>query len=362
MGNAASQRAELVRTAYSGMQWPVLRATDLGILPNPRVISGRDGGYSGVFAGRSVWPYGDTSFQRTSGEGHMASNTWAFSDDVDASDGIRFTFPVDQAGDPALFLTYTPAEHDYNVAHAGERCRAEPCQARWALWPLTIVPDPARARALIFYTKMHALPGEFNFRCEGRGIALWSHFDAARARPPQNGFGGEAELMFRGNEPNFGSAAVVEGEMLYVYGCDTLQGKKLCRLGRVPLVQALDRRAWQYFVNGANWTNDLGAASVVMEGNDVLSVAYNRHLRAYVAIYAKPLANQVLLTTAPRPEGPWTQPVVAFDTLKPEQLWVYDALAHPELERENGRIQYVSYSRRSGAGSEMRLVEMELAR
>ena len=94
----------------------------------------------------------------------------------------------------------------------------------------------------------------------------------------------------------------------------------------------------------------------------MLSITYNRHLRAYWAVYAKPLANRVLISTAPSPEGPWSPPTAAFDTLKPHQLWVYDALAHPEFERENGRIKYITYSLRTASGSQMRLVELELAR
>jgi hypothetical protein len=41
--------------------------------------------------------------------------------------------------------------------------------------------------------------------------------------------------------------------------------------------------------------------------------------------------------------------------------WVYDALAHPELSQDNGRIVYVTYSRYTDPHrSEMRLVALEL--
>ena len=99
-----------------------------------------------------------------------------------------------------------------------------------------------------------------------------------------------------------------------------------------------------------------------MDANDVLSVAYNAHLHAYVAFYAKPMENQILLRTAPAPEGPWSEPRVAFATRKPARLWVYDGLAHPEFERESGRIQYLTYSLTTEGGSEVRLVEVELSR
>ncbi|MBN2494613.1 MAG: hypothetical protein JXR96_08500, partial [Deltaproteobacteria bacterium] len=64
----------------------------------------------------------------------------------------------------------------------------------------------------------------------------------------------------------------------------------------------------------------------------------------------------------PRPEGPWSASLHAFDALPPENDagWVYDVLSHPELEQD-GRIQYVTYSRATGDFlSELRVVELAL--
>jgi hypothetical protein len=69
----------------------------------------------------------------------------------------------------------------------------------------------------------------------------------------------------------------------------------------------------------------------------------------------------VMMRASERPEGPWSEPVVAFTTRTPKSLWVYDARAHPEYERAGGQIQYVTYSLATGDfKSEMRLVEVEL--
>jgi hypothetical protein len=285
----------------------------------------------------------------------MVSNTWAFTNDTDASNGIDFSFPLNSNGDPEEFLADSSAEAVFNVAQSGK--------ARLALWPLTFVSDVRRSRALVFYAKMHALPGDFNFSCVGRSVAVWENFGAPRVRPVLNVVAAEPELMFHGSEPGFGSAAVVrpEQDMLYVYGCGEPKSKA-CRLARVPLAHVFNRAAWQYFAGGNSWSPQLGASVSVMDANDVLSVAYNTHLRAYVAFYAKPMENQILLRTAPAPEGPWSEPRVAFTTRKPARLWVYDGLAHPEFERESGRIQYLTYSLTTEAGSEVRLVEVELSR
>ncbi|MCP4536473.1 MAG: hypothetical protein GY832_04945, partial [Chloroflexi bacterium] len=42
----------------------LVAATELGVLETSAWIRGRDGGYSGVFEGRSVWLYGDTTLHQ----------------------------------------------------------------------------------------------------------------------------------------------------------------------------------------------------------------------------------------------------------------------------------------------------------
>jgi hypothetical protein len=153
--------------------------------------------------------------------------------------------------------------------------------------------------------------------------------------------------------------------LLYSYGCDIHVYQKECRLGRAPLAQALERYAWEFYTGKeGQWSPDVGAAASIMAGNDVMSVAYNAYLGAYLALYATP-ANQVMLRSAPRPEGPWSQEVLAMDVSHPPpaKYWVYDAVAHPEFELHGGRTQYVTYSRMTSTfTSEMHLVEVVLER
>jgi hypothetical protein len=134
-------------------------------------------------------------------------------------------------------------------------------------------------------------------------------------------------------------------------------------LARVPFANILNRGSWQYYSGSTNWTSELGNAVPVFEGNDILSVAYNQYVSAYIAVYAPPLSIRVVMRTAPRPEGPWSNPIDAFATETPADLWVYDAQAHRELERDAGRIMYVTYTLVTGEQtSEMLLVEIELDR
>jgi hypothetical protein len=340
----------------------VTGATDLGRVADRADVLARDGGESGVFDGRSVWLFGDTFFRQKSGAPAAISNSWEWTRDFDARDGIAFEHPSTEAGTPAPFLRETPEEAAFNAAHAGRPCRVAPCGVRWALWPGPFVADPERHRALVFYAKIFAEPGFFRIRPGGESIAVWDDFDAPVRRPVPAG-STEPSLLFLQDEPSYGSAALVEGEELYAYGCDQDGVTKPCRVARVPLASALDRAAWRYYSGARGWSADGRDAVPVLDGNDVMSVAYNRYLGAYLAVFAPPLENQVVLREAPRPEGPWSRPVAAFSTEKPAQLWVYDAHAHPEYEKDGGRIQYVTYSvAQEGWKGEMRLVEVVLAK
>src|SRR4030095_1259618 len=49
-------------------------------------------------------------------------------------------------------LPLNNAETTYNEQHAAFSCTVD-CGSHWALIPRTVIPDPARERALIFYSK-----------------------------------------------------------------------------------------------------------------------------------------------------------------------------------------------------------------
>jgi len=337
----------------------VVRAVDLGPLRESPFIVARDGGVSSEFEGRSVWLFGDTLFRRRdAGELAGVSNSWAWTRDFDARDGIDFTFPTTAEGDPAPLLAETSAERAFNRAHAPDGCREKPCGARWALWPMGLVSDPDRARELVFYAKIYAEPGDLNFRWVGNAIAVWNDVDRAPTRIEAS-----SRMMFAEPAQGYGNTSVVVGDDLYVYGCGSGEGlKKPCRVARVPLADALDVTKWRYFTGNGAWSTAAEDARAVLDANDVLSVAYNPYLSEYLAVYVPPLTNRVMMRTARRPEGPWSAPVEAFTTRTPARFWVYDAQAHPELERNGGRTQYVTYSMTTDdTKGEMRLVEVELA-
>ncbi len=343
----------------------MVSAKDLGVLPTHPGIRGRDGGYGGTFAGRSVWLYGDTVLEEAAADGRRwRHNSWSATTDFDASDGLTgFLEPLDAAGAPEEFFPQTIDEQTWNDIHFVDDCTVEPCGSRWAVWPGAMVEDAARARALVFYFLVYAEPGDFNFQGVGSSIAVWDDFDAGPTRPELSPGTKHPTLLFGENEPELGAAALVVGDRVYAYACVTEGLSKPCILARASLADALDHDAWRWFAGGGAWSPRAADARPVLDGNDIMTVTFCPALGVYLAVYSQPLGTRTLLRTAPAPEGPWSRATLAFATRKPEgDATVYDALAHPELARDGGRVQYVSYSRSTGfLESEVRLVELTLA-
>jgi hypothetical protein len=343
----------------------VVQATDLGaIATNPKIV-GRDGGYSGVFGGYAVWVFGDTFLSNPNTEGqNLISDSWAFTSDFNAQDGITgFQEREDSAGAPTMILTLTAGEKAFNNAHAGNPCQQQPCGARWALWPGPVVADPARNRALVFYQVVSAQPGNFNFHAVGYSVAIWQNFADLPQRPTINPSAEHPDLLFSQDEPGFGSAALVDGDMLYAYGCKTSNFSVPCVVGRVQLGNETERSAWTFYAGNANWSSQVSDAVWVFTGNNILNVSWNDYLQRYVAVYNEPLSENVMMRTAPDPEGPWSREVMAFQALPPAAGGspVDDAQAHPEYNLDGGQTMFVTYSHSTGSfSSEFHLVSVQL--
>ena len=344
----------------------VMGAADIGQLETSPIIRGRDGGYSGRFEGHSVWLYGDTALEAPDAQGRTwLNNSWSYTDDTDAADGVTgFLERPDSAQAPQEFFPLTDEERQYNDAHYGDPCAQEPCGARWAMWPGSLVYDAEGARALVFYGKIHAAPGDFNFYGVGHSLAVWSRFEDAPVRPVVRAQAAEPTLLFQDDEPAFGSGAFIAEGYLYAYACELDGFDKPCKLARVLPAQALQRDAWSFFAGGGAWSADVRDAKAVFNGSDMVTVYWNTYLGCYLAVYSQPMDAVTRLRTAPRPEGPWSRAVTAFRAQKPEGGgWVYDAVAHPEFDLDGGRVIHVTYSRSTGfLQGEFRVVRVELGR
>lgn len=315
--------------------------------------------------GRSVWCFGDTVLEVPDVEGETwHHNSFSFTSDFDASDGIEpFEERTDDAGAPQYFVAPTPDEADFNRKHRGDPCEVEPCGARFAVWPGTMIYDEPRDRVLVFYGLIYAEPGDFNFRGVGQSVAVWSAFESVPERPELTPGAEHPSLLFAEGEPPWGTAATVVGQDAFVLACSSDEDgfEPPCRLARVGLADILDRSRWRFY-DGGEWTAEMADAATLFSGAPSVSLQFNGYLGAWTAIYAKPLSNEVVLRTAPELVGPWSEPSLLFVADR-EPEGAYDLNIHPEMEEQGGKVLYATFSRPTGEGwfgAEFALTRIEL--
>jgi hypothetical protein len=156
--------------------------------------------------------------------------------------------------------------------------------------------------------------------------------------------------MFSADEPEWGSAALSADGLLYTYACsETPKGKNTstCLLAKVSLDRPLEREAWQFYT-GASWNADWRQSKPVLrlDRDEAISVHWSAYLKKYLAICTSPIDRLIRLRVASRPEGPWSQPLIRLDLLNgrpSDTSGAYAAAGHPELARDGGRFEYITY-------------------
>ena len=329
---------------------------EIGIVPRPPGHAGRDVGFSGLLQGRSVWVFGDTFLPGKARDGlKWRSSSWSWTTDLSSADGIGgFEHALDGDGLAVQLLPHTAEEYEYNLAHEGhDHCAAQSnCGSRRTPWPQALAIDPSGQNGIIYYVNMQTGPdGAWDFQSLSGSVATWANPDlpARRVEPP----------LFSAEEPRWGAAAVRVNEDIYVYACEHDNNRKPCLLARVPFEEATNRASYWFWANDGQWSPDWRNAAPVFDGGSMFSVHFNRHLGQYAAFYTGGLFSSFELRVADRPEGPWSEPISIGKGVLAKENWNYALIAHPEFQRENGRIEVLSYTRPSGfLAQETRLVEV----
>lgn len=122
-----------------------------------------------------------------------------------------------------------------------------------------------------------------------------------------------------------GAAVIQSSDGLYVYGWKDRQAY-LARWGE-PL---------QWF-SGGGWTADPDDAAVILSDVETeFTVHFEPSLGCWCQIQLK---NEILIRTAERPEGPWSDPQSIF---VPEESFAYAGKAHPQLSGADLVLTYAS--------------------
>jgi hypothetical protein len=345
-----------------------VQAQDLGTLPTNPDITGRDEAYSASFQGYSIWVYGDTGLQKKDVSGrNFLSNTWSYTSNFNGPPiAANFQERLDSVGSPTMLIQETPDEYSYDIAHYWDNCQqsTDPnCGARWGIWPSVMITDPVTGYGLVFYM-LESIDPVGNFTEQGTSVAIWKSFDQLPQRPTFNPaiVPGHSDLMFSSSETGFGGAAVISNGLLYVYGCHHAEGlDKSCQVAKVSPATVQDKTTWTYYAGDGTWSSNENAAVTVFTGLDIMSVSWNNYLQRYVACYNALGTQNVMLRTAPAPEGPWSDELVAFTSvLNSDGSQAYDAQAHSEFDANGGQTIYVTYTNNMINGSVIRVVQLNL--
>ena len=139
------------------------------------------------------------------------------------------------------------------------------------------------------------------FDSQGTGIA---RYDADAAA-----FVAEA-MLWTSDRPSYGSAAIVDGDYVYVYG--GLPARFLAAdvyLARARLDRVSHPNAYEYFQGGGEWAADADLAGPLLEGGATPSVMWHAEAERYLMAYTTPLAREITLRSGLGPAGPWSRPL-----------------------------------------------------
>jgi hypothetical protein len=329
---------------------PIQSVTPMGTVVQNPLIQGRDGTFSALLNGKSIWLFDDTAMTKANATGNnFIDNTMSWTTNLDASQGITLSGNyLDSTGVPTEFMPYLPWEALYNAEHSSKNCMATPCGAEFAMWPGPLVPDPARNRALIFYNEIWRVTGQSSWTEIGVGIAILQNGKVTR--PVVNPGSQFSTLMWPGSQTGYAGGWVTAGDTLYVYGCAAGFLVQNCSVGQVALENATVPADWTYYTASGTWSSNPADAVTIFQGGAAgNSVFYDTYLGVYVAIYSGVFSDDVYYRVSYTPWGPWSDQTLIFTGLAGYQGNAdYAALAHPEFAQGNGQTQYITYVQDTG--------------
>jgi serine/threonine protein kinase len=305
-------------------------------------------GQSASLGGRSIWLLEDPL-----GPCGWKSNSWAWTEDRNAGDGLELRDPGTMVT-KAKLVPYTAEERVFN-----ERQRESGSLRQWALRPRDIVEDGENGRALVAYTKGLSRVGTWEYDCRGMSLGTLEDGGTSVVRRIVRPESEYPTLLFQGEEEIECVGMVVGGDHLYLYWGEAVPVMDVdVKVARVSLVDVFDRRAWRFFAGfgdggqTARWVDDWRAAVPIMKGEWTLSVDWNDHLGKYLCVYSR--GEGIRIRTGEQPEGPWSEGLMVF-----KDWSVGNAVAHSEFSLDEGRRVYVSYTRDwSAIDEEIRLLEL----
>ena len=335
-------------------------ARDIGVMfdDNPQHMVGQDGAFSiPLESGRTLWFFGDTLVGRRPAAGQ---SLWTIDGKpvgpADMTGRGTFERMINNTGLVLNHKSGADALDDFRyITGTDRRLRA--------LIPLEADEHPDRDRIwcqhgialsdeklVLSFIKVKMLdqgPLPVNFEIVGSGLAIGSWRDWIFRRIVHNG----SSILWPAEQPHFATAFVkpADDEFVYCYGTVKQSGTQNCYLARVRGGDIERVERWEYLMSreGA-WSPRIAEAIVLFSGMpSELSVSWNAHLRAYLAVHSLDLSGKIVARTAPQPWGPWSEPTTLWTVTRPHPFpymqLIYAGKEHPELSGDGGRRIYLTY-------------------
>ncbi len=267
---------------------------------------GADAVYSVPLSGdRILWLFGDTFITAAGAEGREGAAM------------IRNSLAVQQLPDDPRFFWRSRAGKPTDAIEC-------PVAGEW-YWPLSGQRTGPVLRLFMMRLKAQG-GGPFGFAVTANELHTVLNPDAE----PGDWIVRRKELPFR--DFSFGAASVLHDGRLHVYGHPRTGARGLL-LANVDPDAADDVAAWRFF-DGADGSPDPSRAKELFPGA-ATEMSVSPLGRGFAAVYSAPfLSPDILVRTAPAPEGPWSEARAVYRA--PDAGWkkgyfCYAAKAHPEL-------------------------------
>ncbi|HEY3352641.1 MAG TPA: DUF4185 domain-containing protein [Polyangia bacterium] len=190
-----------------------------------------------------------------------------------------------------------------------------------------LAPVRTAAGARLYYALSRAAPDQpFGTQLVGYGVA---------ARDDATGRFVPGALLFAGDRPAFGVAALAGADAVYVYGCqDDGFLAASCAVARAPADRLADESAYEFYQGGGQWIARVEDAWPIVAAGTTVSVAYDATRARYLMAYVTPLGRTLILRSGLGPTGPWSRPYeVAACELPARDPGAFcgNAALHPDL-------------------------------
>lgn len=326
-------------------------------MPKGTAVGGRDDGLSVRIGAFNCFLFGDTMLTRSNALGDFwVVNTMYHTADSNADDGLVPGFNFLSSGQPPIqFVPYTAAEQAYKDAHESTDGYLP------GIWPMGQFASPHDGKHYITFSKVIERPGELWIDV-GSGLAVLpgDPINQPATRVQSRPGVPEDYLLWDIGDRDWGHMCAVLDDFVYAYHVEG-QNFGALRVARAFLgdgpdagttLDFLEKPNWEYW-NGSTWTpNNPSAATVLFYGTGVGTIDWNAYLPnaeggngVFLFTYLSWVSTNICVRTSADLIHWSEERVIAGVSNIPAGSFPYFGRAHYCLEKEQGRILYISYCR-----------------